>query len=81
MAHKKRRRRHTSGLGRKKAHGRGPICVTVRKGTKKSSAHTKCFATSKAAHLFLMRAVSGKAGHRVKSALIYKRGRAARAAR
>lgn len=75
------KRRKRSHLGRKKAHGRGPICVTVRRGTKKNSAHTKCFASSKAAHQFLMRSVSGKAGHRVKSALIYKRGRAAKAAR
>jgi hypothetical protein len=78
MAGKKRKRSH---LGRHKAKGRGSICVTVRRSAKKGSAHTRCFSNSKAAHQYLMNNVSGKAGLKVKSALIYKKGRAARAAR
>lgn len=78
MAGKKRKRSH---LGRRRAKGHGTICVMVRRSAKKGHAHTKCFKSSKSAHTYLMHQVSGKAGHKVKSALIYKKGRAARAAR
>lgn len=76
MARRRRKRRHTAGLGRKPAKGRGPICVTVRTGGKgrKSHASTRCFATSSAANTHLMRAVGGR-GEKVKSALIYRRKR------
>lgn len=73
---KRRKRRRTSGLGRRAAKGRGPFCVTVRKSRKhgKGRASTVCFKSSSAARAHLMRAVAGR-GEKVASALIYRRKR------
>jgi hypothetical protein len=77
MAKRRKGRKGTSGLGRKRAKGRGSICVMVRRGTGKkgkSRASTQCFKSGAAANRYLQRAVSGE-GTRVKSALVYRRKR------
>lgn len=69
-----RKRRGTSGLGRKPAKGKGKFCVTTRRGTgKKATMSTTCYTSeAKAVEEALKKKPSG--GY--KSVLLYRRARA-----